>query len=160
MSDLKESSGSRRRPRWLVSGMAMMLFTASEGVLAQVSEIDSYDRAVTLQTKEAALAFLDEFGSSHLVGDLIESLRPDIARAVCADLPSGVLRARRACERLKTAPVTEAPPGTGNVAGPAPSSAVAAPTPANPDAADRRHAVAFRDRRSSTCRATEHRTGR
>jgi hypothetical protein len=137
-----------------------MVFIASESVVAQVSEIDSYDRAVTSETKEAALAFLDEFRSSHLVGDLIESLRPDVARAVCADLPSGVSRARRACEQLRTAPVAEAPTGSEERAGStAQSTVVAAPTQPNRDATDRRDAVVSGDRCGRSC-AAERRTGR
>ena len=106
-----------------------MLFAVSERPLAQVSEIDSYDRAVTSQTKEDALAFIEEFGSSHLIGDLIESLRPEVAREVCADLPSGVSRARRACEQLPKVSVTETTASSKDVAGgTAQSSAAAAPT--------------------------------
>jgi SPOR domain len=93
------------------------LAAATDTAIAQTSEIDSYDRAVTSQTKENALAFLEEFRSSHLVGDLIESLRPEVAREVCADLPSGVSRARRACEQLQQRPVAEAAATAGNAAG-------------------------------------------
>jgi hypothetical protein len=106
-----------------------MLFAISGRSAAQLSEIDSYDRAVTSQTKVAALAFIDQFRSSHLVGDLIESLRLEVAREVCADLPSGVSRARRACEQLRNTPVAEVPPASGDVAGgTAQSNAAAAPT--------------------------------
>jgi len=106
-----------------------MLFGVSERPLAQVSEIDSYDRAVTSQTKGDALAFIEEFGSSHLIGDLIESLRPEVAHEVCADLPSGISRARRACEQLRKVPVREATASSKDfVAGTAQSSAAAAPT--------------------------------
>jgi hypothetical protein len=106
-----------------------VLFAISASPLAQVSEIDGYDRAVTSQTKDDALAFLRKFRSSHLVGDLIESLRPDVAREVCAELPSGVSSARRACEQLREAPVAEAAPGSGGDAtGSTQSSVAAAPT--------------------------------
>jgi SPOR domain len=96
----------------------------SGGASFAQSEIDAYDRAVSSQTKEAALAFLNEFGSSHLVGDLIDSLRPEVARQVCADLPGGVSGARRACEQLPTAPVAEAKPASKEMQ----PSALAAPT--------------------------------
>jgi len=106
-----------------------MLFAVSESSLAQVSEVDSYERAVISQTKEDALAFIEEFRSSHLTGDLIESLRPEVAREVCADLPSGVSRARRACEELRKVPVAEATTSSRSVAaGTAQSTTAAAPT--------------------------------
>jgi hypothetical protein len=107
-----------------------ILFAVSESSLAQVSEIDSYDRAVTSQTKTDALAFIEGFRTSHLIGDLIESLRPEVAREVCAELPSGVSRARRACEQLRKVPVTEATASSKDVtaADTAQSSAAAAPT--------------------------------
>ena len=107
---------------------AAMLFAVNERPLAQVSEIDSYDRAVTSQSKEEALAFIEEFRSSHLIGDLIESLRPEVAREVCADLPNGISRARRACEQLPKVPVTETTTSSKDVAGgSAQSSAATAP---------------------------------
>ena len=107
-----------------------ILFAVSESSLAQVSEIDSYDRAVTSQAKTDALAFIEEFRTSHLIGDLIESLRPEVAREVCADLPSGVSRARRACEQLRKVPVTEATASAkdATAAGTAQSTAAATPT--------------------------------
>jgi hypothetical protein len=68
------------------------------------SEIDAYDRAVRSQSQDAALAFLGEFPSSHLVGDMIQSLRPDLAREVCASLRGGGPgAARRACSSLPQA---------------------------------------------------------
>jgi hypothetical protein len=114
-------------PPLTISLAAVVVFGGAS--FAQMSEIDAYDRAVTSQTKEAALAFLEEFRSSHLVGDLIESLRPNVAREVCADLPSGVSGARRACEQLRNVPVAEVPPASGEVAAStAQSGSVAAPT--------------------------------
>jgi hypothetical protein len=108
---------------------AVMLFAVSGRPLAQVSEIDSYDRAVTSQTKGDVLAFIKEFGSSHLIGDLIESLRPEVAHEVCADLPSGASRARRACEQFRKVVAREAAANSKHVAaGVAQSSAAAAPT--------------------------------
>jgi len=106
-----------------------MLFAGSESSLAQVSEVDSYERAVISQTKENALAFIEDFRSSHLTGDLIESLRPEVAREVCADLPGGVPRARRACEQLRKVPVAEARASARNAAAStAQSTTTAAPT--------------------------------
>jgi uncharacterized protein YgiM (DUF1202 family) len=103
-----------------------MLVAVSESPFAQGSEIDSYERAVTSQTKADALAFIEEFGSSHLLGDLIESLRPEIAHEVCADLPSGVSSARRACEQLPKVPVAKAT--VSSTAGTVQSSPAATPT--------------------------------
>jgi hypothetical protein len=48
-----------------ISLVAVVVFGGAP--FAQMSEIDAYDRAVTSQTKEAALAFIQEFRSSHLV---------------------------------------------------------------------------------------------
>jgi hypothetical protein len=86
----------------------MAIVWPDEPSFAQMSEIDAYDRAVSSQSKDAALAFLNEFRSSHLVGDLIESLHPDTAREVCASLHgSGPRAARRACTRLPQAAAAE-----------------------------------------------------
>jgi hypothetical protein len=85
-----------------------MLIAASGSSLAQLSEIDSYEQAVNSQSKEDALAFIEEYSSSHLIGDLIESLRPEVAHKVCANLSDGVSNARRACEQLPPLPVAEA----------------------------------------------------
>jgi hypothetical protein len=128
MSDFGKRSKRLQPLQWLICGSAL-LFAASNTAFAQLSEIDSYDRAVISQAKDAALAFIEEFRSSHLVGDLIESLRPDVARAVCTDLPSGVSRARRACDQLRNAPVAEAPAGSEEVVVGVPQSGtIAAPT--------------------------------
>jgi hypothetical protein len=88
--DIKRSAElSRKTAKALLRlGGVAMLFAVSDSSLAQVSEVDSYERAVISQTKEDALAFIQEFRSSHLTGDLIESLRPEVAREVCADLPA------------------------------------------------------------------------
>jgi hypothetical protein len=75
---------------------------------AATSEIDSYQLAVTSQSKETALAFIEEFGSSHLVGDLIESLQRDVAREVCGGLSSGPSSALAACAKLQ--PITSIEP--------------------------------------------------
>lgn len=89
-----------------ISLTAVIVFSGTS--FAQMSEIDAYDRAVSSQSKDAALAFLDEFRSSHLVGDLIESLRPDVAREVCASLRGGGPHAtRRACTQLPQAAAAE-----------------------------------------------------
>jgi hypothetical protein len=91
-----------RRGLWgLGSAIAFLLLAISGDLLAEPSEIDSYDRAVTSQTKEDAIAFLREFGSSHLVGDLFDSLRPDVARQVCAEIADGISKARRACQQVE-----------------------------------------------------------
>src|SRR5262245_18580081 len=109
-ADIKHSAElSRETAKALLRlGAVAMLFAASNSSLAQVSEVDSYERAVISQTKEDALAFIENFRSSHLTGDLIESLRPEVAREVCADLPGDVSRAQRACEQLQKVPVAEA----------------------------------------------------
>src|SRR5262245_47578900 len=93
--------------RLLLAAAANLIALASGGgrCLAQMPEIDSYELAVRSQTKADALAFIETFHSSHLVGDLIESLSPEIAQQVCADLRGGgPERARRACAALQEAP--------------------------------------------------------
>ena len=65
---------------------ALALTTGANGPLAETSEIDAFDKAATSGSKDHALAFIHEFGSSHLVPDLIDLLPPDVAAAVCADL--------------------------------------------------------------------------
>jgi hypothetical protein len=101
--------------------------------IAQTSEIDGYDRAVSLQTKEAALAFLREFRSSHLVGDLIESLRPDLAREVCSDLPDGIARARRACEQRRQTAAADAVATSGTTAAALPAQPAPTAEPSAPE---------------------------
>jgi hypothetical protein len=89
--------------------ISLLAIIASGGTsFAQISEIDAYDRAVSSQSAEAALVFLGEFRSSHLVGDLIESLNPDVAHEVCARLVGeGPAAARRACTQVPQAATAE-----------------------------------------------------
>src|SRR5262245_12880658 len=91
----------------VVVGVAA-LFAVSKGPVAQISEMDGFERAVTSASKADALAFIHEFSSSHLIPDLIELLPADVAAAVCADLGSSVGSApKRACQQatiLGTAP--------------------------------------------------------
>lgn len=113
----------------LLGGGVAGLCTFIESPRAQLSEIDSYELAVTSQTKENALAFIEEYSSSHLIGDLIESLRPEVAHKVCANLFNGVSKARRACEQLPPLPVAEATGGPKDATASTPQeSAAAAPT--------------------------------
>jgi hypothetical protein len=67
----------------------------------ETSEIDAFERAVRAQTKDDARAFIETFQTSHLIGDLIESLRPDVALQVCGDLPAAASRAAGPCEALR-----------------------------------------------------------
>src|SRR5262245_4049494 len=107
-----------------VSSVALCIGFESSG---EVSEIDSYEAAIKSQNKTEALHFIRDFSSSHLVGDLIESLKPKIAQQVCADLQgSGPAKVREACEALGTAADL---PGAGpTVVEPRPT---AAPPPAD-----------------------------
>ncbi len=83
---------------------ALALIAGVNGPLAQMSEMDGFDRAITTGTKEDALAFISDFRSSHLVPDLIELLPPDVAAAVCAELGgSGSNATDRACDQIMTA---------------------------------------------------------
>jgi hypothetical protein len=118
-----DTDACSRYPRdlWGFIGVTAFLFAISGDLVAETSEIDSYDRAVTSQTKEDAIAFLRDFGSSHLVGDLIESLRPEVAHQVCTEVPAAISKARQACEQIEARPsveVTEDVPAVAPVATP------------------------------------------
>jgi hypothetical protein len=78
-----------------LGAVALALVTGANASLAN-SEIDAFDKAATSGSKEDALSFIHEFGSSHLVPDLIDLLPPDVAAAVCADLGGN-----RACNNLQ-----------------------------------------------------------
>jgi hypothetical protein len=96
-----------------LSAGALALIAGINGPLAEMSEMDGFDRAVTSGSKEDAMAFIDQFGSSHLVPDLIELLPPDVAAAVCADLPSSASSAAdRACQQIKSIIATAPAAGT------------------------------------------------
>jgi hypothetical protein len=85
------------------SGLAMLALVAACSIGAgESSEIDSYDLAVRTQSLTAARAFVEQHRTSQLVGDLIESLPPDVALQVCRDLPTGTARkAERSCRQLQ-----------------------------------------------------------
>jgi hypothetical protein len=86
------------------------------------SEIESYDAAVHSQTTEDALAFINAHPNSHLVGDLIESLPPDVAAQVCFDMPNGIAgRVATSCQQTRDAAVILPP------AMPTPALAIAGP---------------------------------
>jgi hypothetical protein len=119
-------SEREKRPQGL-----RLLYAAGVSVLAlalcvgrstgETSEIDSYETAFRSQSKAEALSFIRNFASSHLVGDLIESLPPNVALQVCADLQdSGPARAQKACKVLQEAlavqpdvPATDIAPAAG-----------------------------------------------
>jgi len=123
MSDRQKRS---QRLRFLfAAGVSGIVLAVCGGHAAgQTSEIDSYDAAVTSQSKAEALSFIRTFGSSHLVGDLIGSLPPEVAQQVCAELQGdGPARARKACEVIREAfavqpvlPAAEIAPAAGSAA--------------------------------------------
>jgi hypothetical protein len=82
----------------LLAGIGVVLVGMREPA-AEVSEIDAFQRAVSSRTKADALAFLRDFGSSHLVPDLIDVLPPEVALEVCATL-SGA-----ACKKVQAATI-------------------------------------------------------
>ena len=94
---------SQKGSRLLLSVCTAALFAFSTNAAAEMSEIDAFQLAVNSQSSQDALAFLDAFGSSHLVPDLIELLRPDVAAEVCASLPSGAAAANAPCAKLTAA---------------------------------------------------------
>lgn len=111
--------GSRGLRLLLPMGVsALALFAFGRAPAAQMSEIDAFQRAVNTQSPQDALAFIDRFGTSHLVPDLIDLLEPDVAVQVCSSLGDGPPSARNACERMTAAIAT------------APAAGAAAPTPA------------------------------
>jgi hypothetical protein len=115
----------------VVSAIALALGVGRS--TSQTSEIDGYEAAVRSQSKAEALSFIKNFDSSHLVGDLIESLRPEVAEQVCADLRgSGPARARKACEGLREALAAQPDVPTAEIA-PAAGGAVVDPIPTNAD---------------------------
>jgi hypothetical protein len=144
MSIEQKRSGSLRA-LLVAGGSAIALVAGVGGAVSQTSELDSYDSAVRLQSKTDALEFIRTFPSSHLVGDLIESLRPEVAQQVCADLrDGGPRRARNACKMLQAArAVAPVEPAAAPVASTSAGAAVSAepaevlsgvpedPTPAN-----------------------------
>src|SRR4029453_5289197 len=70
---------------------------------------DQYEAAVTSQSKAEPLKFIRTFGASDLVGTLIATLKPEVARQVCADLQGGGPRkAREACEKFQEGVTTQA----------------------------------------------------
>ena len=89
----------------LFAGVSVIAFVVClERSTGQTSEIDIYEMAVRSQSKTEALNFIKAFHSSHLVDDLIQSLSPEVAQQVCADLNGGgPARARKACEALPKA---------------------------------------------------------
>ncbi len=107
MSDWEKRS-QRRRLLFTAGACCIALALYAGGAASQTSEVDSYDAAVTSQSKTEALRFIKTFASSHLVGDLIESLPPQVAREVCAELKgSGPAKARKACDALPKALVAQ-----------------------------------------------------
>jgi hypothetical protein len=108
----------------------------------KTSEIGAFELAVRAQTKEGAFKFIDEFGTSHLVGALVESLPSDIASQVCREMSGAAARnARRSCEPLQTVAAVSAaasPPPQTSVPASAPSQVPGAlakpltPTPSKP----------------------------
>ena len=116
---------------------ALALITAARGPVAEISEIDAFQRAIRSQTKADALAFVRDFGSSHLIPDLIDLLRPDVALGVCADVSGSSSRARTACDKVRAAATVEpaAGPGTPSISVVAPTSLPSTATTPTPPAA-------------------------
>src|SRR5262245_19679674 len=119
---------SRRGKPRLSAGIAATAVIALSGdARAQLSELDAFQHAVDTRSRQDALAFIESFGSSHLIPDLIDLLPPDVAMEVCASLSGAAPRIHAACDSvaLETATV----PGAGIAPEPAPA-AVAASVPA------------------------------
>src|SRR4030095_5147995 len=108
------------------SGIVLLLIAgACASDTIKTSEIGAFELAVRAQTKEGAFKFIDEFGTSHLVGALVESLPSDIASQVGREMSGAAARnARRSCEPLQTVAAVSA------AASPPPQTSVPAPAPA------------------------------
>jgi len=85
---------------------AAVLFTLIDGSFAEESEIDAFQRAITSQSKADALAFMRDFGSSHLAPDLIELLRAGVALEVCSSLSDASSQTTSACNKLQSGVAT------------------------------------------------------
>src|SRR4030095_139865 len=91
----------------LLAGVGVLALVGTRELAAELSEIDAFQRAVSSQTKADALAFLKDFGSSHLVPDLIDVLPPEVALEVCATLTGNSSRAYAACKKVQAATTSE-----------------------------------------------------
>jgi hypothetical protein len=130
MSD-RENCFQGRRVLFTAMGSCIALAVGIGHATSQTSEIDSYEAAVRSQSKAEALSFIKDFGSSHLVGDLIESLRPEVAQEVCTDLQgSGPTRARQACEVLRETLASQLDAQTAAIAPAAGAAVEVSPVPA------------------------------
>ena len=108
---------------------AIALSTGIRSRTSQTVEIVSYQAAVKSQSKAQALNFISTFSSSHLLGDLIVSLKPEVAEQVCADLQgSGPRKTRIACEVLRET-LTVQRSATATKTGPAADIAMVNPAP-------------------------------
>jgi hypothetical protein len=113
----------------LPPGVGILALVAVEtGSIAKVSEIDAFQRAVSSHAKADALAFVRDFGSSHLIPDLIDLLPPDVGLDVCATLSGSSARAKTACEKAKS--VTTIEPAAGTVTRSVSSAVPPLPAPA------------------------------
>jgi hypothetical protein len=92
----------------LLAGVGVLALVGTRELAAEVSEIDAFQRAVSSQTKADALAFLRDFGSSHLVPDLIDVLPPEVALEVCATLSGSSSRTYAACKKVQAATIEPA----------------------------------------------------
>jgi hypothetical protein len=112
------------------SGFALLAIVGACSISTSTSEIENYDAAVQSQTAESALAFINANQGSHLVGDLIESLPPNVAVQVCSEMPSSASgRTARSCQHMREVVATTA-------TAPAPAFVAAAPVPGASASAD------------------------
>lgn len=88
-----------QQSRLILSLGALACLTAAADAAAAIPEFANFHSALVARDKQAALAFITAFPASPFVDDLIVMLPPEVARAVCADLPSGGARAEDACRK-------------------------------------------------------------
>src|SRR5262245_29407020 len=118
----------------ILLGASAIAVAVGVGRRTSTIEIISYQAAVYSQSRAEALRFISTFSSSHLVADLVVSLKPEVAEQVCADLQGGGPRkAQQACEVLHQT-LTAQRSATANKAAPAVDIAIVSPVSAGGDA--------------------------
>src|SRR5262245_23772878 len=93
-----------QKNRFFVGASGALVILTIAGACANkntgLSEIDAYQAAVTKRSSDKALKFINGFPTSHLVGDVIESLPPGVALQTCSKIQESA-RTMGACQRAR-----------------------------------------------------------
>src|SRR5262245_45394809 len=73
----------------LAVGVSLAALTVGFASLGETSEMASYKAAIKSQSEADALQFIRDYGSGHMVDDLIRSLKSDVALQGCTALQGG-----------------------------------------------------------------------